>query len=147
MPAGCFLFCRSCPPHMSTYKACACHVLMEASVGMKHLLKRKGQQCFLDLKDAPMQDNTLADRPMVELLTMLMHMLDLARHSASQRAGGSAALQQLVLILADGRFHEKESLRRVVEVRCAAVTLAHWRFSIFSGKRPLGHFQKGGRLA
>lgn len=94
-----------------------------------------------------MQDNTLADRPMVELLTMLMHMLDLARHSASQRAGGSAALQQLVLILADGRFHEKESLRRVVEVRCAAVTLAHWRFPIFLGKRTLGHSQEGGRLA
>jgi hypothetical protein len=95
-----------------------------------HLLKRKGHGCFLDLKQAPMQDNTLADRPMVELLTMLMHMLDLARHSASQRAGGSAALQQLVLILADGRFHEKESLRRVVEV-----TLAHWRFSISTGGR------------
>ncbi len=63
-----------------------------------------------------MQDNTLADRPMVELLTMLMHMLDMARHSA-QRGGGSPALNQLVLILADGRFHEKESLRRVVEVR------------------------------
>ena len=85
-----------------------------------------------------MQDNTLADRPMVELLTMLMHMLDLARHSASQRAGGSAALQQLVLILADGRFHEKESLRRVVEVCCIAVTLAHWRVSIISGMRPRG---------
>ena len=62
------------------------------------------------------QDNTLADRPMVELLTMLMHMLDMARHSASARAAGGQALSQLVLILADGRFHEKESLRRVVEV-------------------------------
>ena len=94
-----------------------------------------------------MQDNTLADRPMVELLTMLMHMLDLARHSASQRAGGSAALQQLVLILADGRFHEKESLRRVVEVRlrcCDPSSLeifhilrkeAAWPFS---GRMPLG---------
>ena len=67
-----------------------------------------------------MQDNTLADRPMVELLTMLMHMLDMARHSA-QCGGGSPALHQLVLILADGRFHEKESLRRVVEVRCRIV--------------------------
>ena len=61
------------------------------------------------------QDNTLADRPMVELLTMLMHMLDMARHSA-QRGGGSPALNQLVLILADGRFHERDSLRRVGEV-------------------------------
>ena len=64
-----------------------------------------------------LQDNTLADRPMVELLTMLMHMLDVARHSASARGSGGQALSQLVLILADGRFHEKESLRRVVEVR------------------------------
>jgi midasin len=71
-----------------------------------------------------MQDNTLADRPMVELLTMLMHMLDLARHRASQGPVGNAALQQLVLILADGRFHEKESLRRVVEVHCTPVPLA-----------------------
>ena len=54
---------------------------------------------------------------MVELLTSLTHMLDKARQRA---AGGSVApqpLHQLVLILADGRFHEKESLRRVVAVR------------------------------
>jgi len=71
-----------------------------------------------------MQDNTLADRPVVELLTMLMHMLDMARHSAS-RVGGSPALNQLVLILADGRFHEKESLRRVVEVCYMSRGLTH----------------------
>jgi midasin len=67
------------------------------------------------------QDNTLADRPMVELLTGLAHMLDLARARAS--SGSSAAgqaLHQLVLILADGRFHEKSSLRRMVAVRARA---------------------------
>ena len=75
---------------------------------------------------AVLQDNTLADRPMVELLTMLMHMLDMARHSA-QHSGGSPALHQLVLILADGRFHEKESLRRVVEVPCQIYALPNYR--------------------
>ena len=59
---------------------------------------------------------------MVELLTMLMHMLDMARHSASARGSGGQALSQLVLILADGRFHEKESLRRVVEVHLHVVS-------------------------
>ena len=66
---------------------------------------------------------------MVELLTMLMHMLDMARHSASARASGGQALSQLVLILADGRFHEKESLRRVVEVHF------HIAFPLDPGKR------------
>ncbi|EIE25917.1 hypothetical protein COCSUDRAFT_12734, partial [Coccomyxa subellipsoidea C-169] len=59
------------------------------------------------------QDNTLADRPMVELLTMLMHMLDLARANAAAH-GSAQQLHQLVLVLADGRFHEKDSLRRMV---------------------------------
>lgn len=53
---------------------------------------------------------------MVELLAMLMHMLDLARHNAAA-SGGAQQLQQLVLVLADGRFHEKDSLRRMVMVR------------------------------
>lgn len=64
-----------------------------------------------------LQDNTIADRPMVELLTCLTAMLEEARQgSASSGASGfgSEDLHQLVLIVADGRFHEKESLRRVV---------------------------------
>jgi midasin len=48
---------------------------------------------------------------------MLMHMLDLARHDASATGGGGQDLHQLVLILADGRFHEKEALRCMVMVR------------------------------
>ena len=65
-----------------------------------------------------MQDNTIADSPMVELLTALQHMLEQARvHSVG--VGGSHQLQQLVIIIADGRFHEKESLQRVVAVSIA----------------------------
>ena len=58
------------------------------------------------------QDNTIADRPVVELVQFLEGMLGEARQSL--HAGTSETLQQLVLILADGRFHEKESLQRVV---------------------------------
>ena len=54
---------------------------------------------------------------MVELLTALGHMLELARHRAASSGVGGPALHQLVLILADGRFHEKDSLRRMVAVR------------------------------
>ncbi|KAK9820997.1 hypothetical protein WJX81_006213, partial [Elliptochloris bilobata] len=61
------------------------------------------------------QDNTIADRPMVELLAALRVMLDEARARAGSSGPGGGALQQLVLILADGRFHEKEALRRAVQ--------------------------------
>ena len=47
---------------------------------------------------------------------MLMHMLDLARHNAAAQGSGGQGLHQLVLVLADGHFHEKESLRRMVMV-------------------------------
>lgn len=66
-----------------------------------------------------MQDNTIADRPVVELVTSLTHMLERSLH---RMAGGSLVqppLSQLVLIVSDGRFHEKESLRRIVAVRLA----------------------------
>ncbi|KAL0028971.1 hypothetical protein WJX77_009058 [Trebouxia sp. C0004] len=59
------------------------------------------------------QDNTIADNPMVELLTSMQHMLEQAR-VRSMGVGGSQDLHQLVIIVADGRFHEKESLQRVV---------------------------------
>ncbi|CAI5961243.1 unnamed protein product [Closterium sp. NIES-64] len=62
------------------------------------------------------QDNTIADEPMVELLRFLSGALDSAamRYSASAGTGGGGHLEQLVLIVADGRFHEKETLRRTV---------------------------------
>ena len=50
------------------------------------------------------QDNMLTDRPMVDVITSLDHMLEGARARADASAGlGSASLQQLVLIIADGR--------------------------------------------
>eukprot|EP00898_Chlorokybus_atmophyticus_P007316 jgi/Chlat1/7586/Chrsp63S07074 len=59
------------------------------------------------------QDNTIADAPVKDLLEHLTRMLDHAR--SRQSASLSAQpLQQLVLIVADGRFHEKESLQRCV---------------------------------
>jgi len=66
------------------------------------------------------QDNTIADRPMVELLAALQQMLGEARARAGTAGPGGGALQQLVLILADGRFHEKEALRRAVQARARA---------------------------
>ena len=67
-----------------------------------------------------MQDNTIADSPMVELLTSMQHMLEQAR-VRSVGVGGSHDLHQLVIIIADGRFHEKESLQRVVAVSSNAI--------------------------
>ena len=55
---------------------------------------------------------------MVELLSSLQALLAQARHRSG--AGGIGVgthdLRQLVLVIADGRFHEKESLRRAVAV-------------------------------
>lgn len=62
------------------------------------------------------QDNTIADQPMTRLVEALDHMLDVARHAGG--AGGIGAgtqdLAQLVLVVADGRLHEKEGLRAKV---------------------------------
>ena len=61
------------------------------------------------------QDNTIADRPMLQLVEALDHLLDVARHRAGEGGVGRGAdLRQLVLVLADGRFHEKEALRAAV---------------------------------
>ena len=59
------------------------------------------------------QDNTIADEPMVDLLHYLTRMLDFAAKNAVAPSGRND-LQQLVLVIADGRFHEKESLRRCI---------------------------------
>lgn len=52
------------------------------------------------------QENTIADEPMVDLLKYLNNMLDDAVTNARLPSGHNP-LQQLVLIIADGRFHEK----------------------------------------
>ncbi|GFZ04289.1 midasin-like protein [Actinidia rufa] len=57
------------------------------------------------------QENTIADEPVVDLLRYV-NMLDVA--VANALPSGQNPLQQLVLIIADGRFHEKENLKRCV---------------------------------
>ncbi|CAH9088613.1 unnamed protein product [Cuscuta europaea] len=59
------------------------------------------------------QENTIADEPMVDLVKYLSNMLDEAALNARLPTGDSP-LQQLVLIIADGRFHEKDKLKRRV---------------------------------
>lgn len=69
------------------------------------------------------QDNTITDRPMLQLVEAVQHLLDVARHRVGSQGGGSSSgdLRQLLLVLGDGRFHEKEALlgavRRLVEVQ------------------------------
>jgi midasin len=58
------------------------------------------------------QDNTIGDRPMVDVITSVDHLLDGAAARAAANPAGASALNQLVLIIADGRFHEKEALKR-----------------------------------
>lgn len=52
------------------------------------------------------QENTIADEPVVDLLKYLNKKLDAAVERA-RLPSGQNPLQQLVLIIADGRFHEK----------------------------------------
>lgn len=52
------------------------------------------------------QENTIADEPVVDLLKFLNNMLDVAVGKA-RLPSGQNPLQQLVLIIGDGRFHEK----------------------------------------
>ncbi|CAM8892451.1 unnamed protein product [Rhodiola kirilowii] len=59
------------------------------------------------------QENTIADEPVVDLLRYMNNMLDNAVSNA-RLPNGQNPLQQLVLIIADGRFHEKKKLRRIV---------------------------------
>ena len=54
------------------------------------------------------QENTIADEPVVDLLKYLTDKLDAAAAKARLPSGHNP-LQQLVLIIADGRFHEKVS--------------------------------------
>jgi midasin len=61
-------------------------------------------------------DSTIADAPVAQLMEGLGHMLDQARHGigAGGIGAGTQDLNQLVIILADGRFHERESLKAAV---------------------------------
>jgi len=59
------------------------------------------------------QDNKIEDQPVSDLLTHLNAMLDTAVARA-RTPSGQNPLQQLILIISDGKFHEKENLRRHV---------------------------------
>ncbi|KAL2338821.1 hypothetical protein Fmac_013267 [Flemingia macrophylla] len=59
------------------------------------------------------QENTITDEPVVDLLKYLTNKLDGAVVKARLPSGHNS-LQQLVLIIADGRFHEKKNLKRYV---------------------------------
>lgn len=59
------------------------------------------------------QENTIAEEPMVDLLKYLNDMLDSAAANARLPSGHNP-LEQLVLIIADGWFHEKENMKRYV---------------------------------
>ncbi|XP_059279886.1 midasin isoform X2 [Lycium ferocissimum] len=59
------------------------------------------------------QENTIAEEPMVDLLKYLNDMLNVAAANARLPSGHNP-LEQLVLIIADGWFHEKENMKRYV---------------------------------
>ncbi|KAG8091817.1 hypothetical protein GUJ93_ZPchr0012g21118 [Zizania palustris] len=59
------------------------------------------------------QDNKLEDEPVRDLLVHLNTMLDTAV-SRSRTPSGQNPLQQLILLISDGKFHEKENLKRYV---------------------------------
>ena len=61
---------------------------------------------------------------MVDLLAMLAGLLHKARAQAPRRGAAAPRLHQLVLIVADGRFHERDALRAALVVcPCFCVTL------------------------
>ncbi|XP_038899709.1 midasin isoform X2 [Benincasa hispida] len=59
------------------------------------------------------QENSITDEPVVDLLKYLNDTMDNAATKARLPSGYNP-LQQLVLIIADGRFHEKDKLKRYV---------------------------------
>ena len=58
------------------------------------------------------QDNRIEDRPMVHLLESLQQILDKAERRHFSTRSVQQQLHQLVVIIADGRFHEKSVLKR-----------------------------------
>nr|CAB3494534.1 unnamed protein product [Digitaria exilis] len=61
------------------------------------------------------QDNKIEDQPVSDLLTHLNTMLDTAVARA-RTPSGQNPLQQLILIISDGKFHEKDLRRHVRDV-------------------------------
>lgn len=62
-------------------------------------------------------DNTLLDTPVLDMVRTVGAMLDVERVKVARSAAAAArggALSQLLLIVADGHFHEREALQRAV---------------------------------
>lgn len=59
------------------------------------------------------QENLIEDEPVVNLLRNMNEMLENLA-STRRQSSGSNPLQQLVLIIGDGKFHEREKLKRSV---------------------------------
>jgi hypothetical protein len=73
--------------------------------------------CPLDLLGAcGGQENTVADTPLQDLMSWLLHMLGEAAGRAAPPGGTHQNLHQLAIILGDGHIHEKDNLRRLVAV-------------------------------
>ena len=64
------------------------------------------------------QDNRIEDQPMVHLLESLRQILDMAERSHCSTRSVHQQLHQLVVIIADGRFHEKSALKRHAREIC-----------------------------
>ena len=58
------------------------------------------------------QDSSVSSKPVAQLLRTLGPLLD--RSARSNRAHKDLQLQQLVLVIADGRINEKEEVKRLV---------------------------------
>jgi midasin len=62
-------------------------------------------------------DNTLVDTPVLDVVRTVGGMLEEERNRSQRRAAAAAqhkGLSQLLLIVGDGHFHEREALRRAV---------------------------------
>lgn len=88
-------------------------VIFFIDISVVHLLNMlKGSDCLFLTEEQMVsnltfkQENTIADEPVVDLLKFLTNKLDAAVVKARLPSGHNP-LQQLVLIIADGRFHEK----------------------------------------
>ncbi|XP_074294838.1 midasin-like [Silene latifolia] len=95
------------------------------------------------------QENTINEKPMLDLLVYLNKMLEQAATNA-RTPSGQNPLQQLVLIIADGRFHENEKLehrvRDLLNKNCmvAFIVLDNAKESILTF--PRYWFKKSGEL-
>ncbi len=59
-------------------------------------------------------DNTIDDRPIVDLLDFCSGLVEKVGERADATRWGDTPVEQLVIVLADGRFHEKEALKKAV---------------------------------